>query len=138
MAAPGSLAYLLLVVDRFSGRAMVVRMNDKQASSVVTTRIIHLFGSMEELSIDSAKEFESKQMDDWAKRNNVVIIKPLAYNAQANAASERFWRHLNARMMASSDYPGDAGTDARTLCGSAGPAFCRTNSCTVRRQLRAA
>ena len=68
---------------------------------------------MEELSIDSAKEFESKQMDVWANRNNVVIIKPLAYNAQANAASERFWRHLNARMMATSDYPGDAGTDAR-------------------------
>ena len=37
----------------------------------------------------------------------------MAYNAQANAASERFWRHLNARMMATSDYPGDAGTDAR-------------------------
>jgi hypothetical protein len=97
VAAPGSVAYLLLVVDRFSGWATVVRMNDKQTDSVVaalTTCIIHQFGPMEELSIDSAKEFESKQMDDWAKRNNVVIIKPLAYNAQVNVASERFWRHL--------------------------------------------
>ena len=74
---------------------MVVRMNDKQTSDSVVaalrTRVIHQFGPMEQLSIASAREFESKQMDDWAKRNNVVIIKPLAYNAQANAASERFW-----------------------------------------------
>ncbi len=52
-------------------------------------------------------------MDDWAKRNNVVIMKPLAYNAQANVASEHFWRHLNSRMMATIDYPGAVSTDAR-------------------------
>jgi transposase InsO family protein len=108
-------------------------MNDKQTDSVVaalTTRIIHQFGPMEELSIDSAKEFESKQMDDWAKRNNVDIIKALAYNAQANAASERFY------------YPGDAGTDARitfewNIQRKRGTGFHRTNSRMGRRQSRA-
>ena len=116
IAAPDSLAYVLIVVDRFSGWATCVRMNDKQTDSVIaalTTRILYQFGPMEELTIDSAKEFESRQMDEWAERNNVVVIKPLAYNSQANAASERFWRHFNARMMATNDYPGDTESDAR-------------------------
>ena len=95
VAAPGYLAYVLVVVDRFSGWATCVRMNDKQTDSVITALtqgILYQFGPMTELSIDAAKEFESKQMDDWAVRNNVVIPKPLAYNAQANAASERCQR----------------------------------------------
>ncbi len=66
-----------------------------------------------ELSMDSAKEFESKQMDDWAERNNVAMPKPLAYTAQANAARERFWRHLNARMQAANDCLGDRESDKR-------------------------
>ncbi len=65
----------------------------------------------------------------------MVIIKPLAYNAQANVASERFWRHLTARMMATSDYPGDAGTDARITfewniqrkCGTGFSPYVRTH-----------
>jgi hypothetical protein len=88
VAAPGYLAYVLVVVDRFSGWATCVRMNDKQTDSVIaalTQCILYQFGPMIELTIDSAKEFESKQMDDWAERNN-VIPKPLAYNSQANAA----------------------------------------------------
>ena len=116
VAAPGYLAYVLVVVDRFSGWATCVRMNDKQTDSVIaalTQSILYQFGPMIELTIDSAKEFESKQMDDWAERNNVVIPKPLAYNSQANAASERFWRHFNARMQAANDYPGDQESDKR-------------------------
>ena len=118
VAAPGYLAYVLVVVDRFSGWATCVRMNDKQTDSVIaalTQGILYQFGPIAELSIDAAKEFESKQMDEWAVRNNVVIPKPLAYNAQANAASERFWRHYNARMQAANDYPGDQESD-KLIC----------------------
>ncbi len=75
VAAPGYLAYVLVVIDRFSGWATCVRMNDKHTDSVITALthgILYQFGPMTELSIAAAKEFESKQMDDWAVRNNVV------------------------------------------------------------------
>ncbi len=57
--------------------------------AALTQCILYQLGPMIELSMDSAKEFESKQMDDWAERNNVAMPKPLAYNSQANAGSER-------------------------------------------------
>ncbi len=84
------MGFALAVVDRFSGYAVVVRMTDKQTQSVIATLMIHvvyLFGEMQDLSVDGAKEFNSADMEDWAERHNIHMPRPLPHNPTGNTCT---------------------------------------------------
>jgi hypothetical protein len=103
VTAHGEATFALAIVDRFSGWATVVRMNDKTTSSVlaaINTHIRWKHGPIKQISIDAASQFVSKQFDDWANSAGIEVVRttPLetVWSRDTGGTTMRAWRHCRS------------------------------------------
>jgi hypothetical protein len=110
-----NVTFVLVVVDRFSSYVITARMADKRTSTVISaimTNVVWKFGEIIELTIDSEKAFTSAVFKAWTKVRGIKLQVPFGYHSTGNAHGEVYWKHFEAEMTASGDFPGDAELDA--------------------------
>ena len=110
MGSGDTVAYSLVIIDRFSSWLVIARLSDKRSTSVIDaimTHVVWKFGFFSEMTIDSEKGFQSATFDAWASSFGVRVVPPLAYSPTGNAAGEVAWKHVATALKGDEAFPPD-------------------------------